>query len=195
MIILPGAHLIGYKATFPKLGPNNFLASGAQIIGDVVSGTDCSYWFNTVTRGDCNYIRIGNRVNIQDGTVIHVTNKLFPTFIEDDVSIGHNATIHGCKIEEGSLIGMGATLLDGCIIGKKTLVAAGSLVPPGKTFPGGILLKGSPAKPARDLTEKELEILTRTTKYYLEYKSYYDKENVMTHQYDQTILANSPDKP
>ena len=195
MVILPGANIIGYDGNFPKLKVGAFLASGAQVVGDVEAGRDCSFWFNTVTRGDCNYIRIGNQVNVQDGTVIHVTNKLFPTYIEDDVSIGHNAVLHGCRVKKGCLIGMGATLLDGCVIGEKTLVAAGSLVPPGKSFPGGILLKGYPAKPARDLTEKEFEILERTTKYYLEYKSKYSGERLINHSGDYTIQPRNPDKP
>ena len=195
MVILPGASIIGYDGSFPKLGAGAFLAPGAHIIGDVIAGHECSFWFNTVTRGDCNYIRIGNRVNIQDGSVIHVTSKFFPTKIEDNVSIGHNATIHGCYIKEGCLIGMGATLLDGSEIGAKSFVAAGSLVPPEKKYPGGVLIKGCPAKVVRKLTKRDFDILNKTTEYYLDYKSKYEDQPIITHQKKEVICPTHPEMP
>lgn len=173
MIRLPGSNILTYKGQAPTLGAGAFLASGCQVIGDVIAGIDCSFWFNTVIRGDCNFIRIGNRVNIQDGTVIHVTNGLHPTHIGDDVSIGHSAVIHGCTIKEGCLIGMGAKILDGAEIGPHSLVAAGSLVAPGKKLPGGYLHKGIPAVPVRELRDNERILLAKTVEYYLEYKSNY----------------------
>ncbi len=177
---LPGSHIISYNGISPKLGEETFLASGCQIIGDVVAKDLCSFWFNTVIRGDCNFIRIGRRVNIQDGTIIHVTNHLFPTHIADDVSVGHNAVIHGCTIGEGTLVGMSATILDGAVIGARSLVAAGSLVSPGKVFPDGWLLKGIPAQPVRELTPKEHLMREKTTEYYLEYKNQYRNSQVLS---------------
>ena len=98
MFLMPGAHLIPYRGKHPKLASGTFAATGAQLVGDLEVGEDSSIWFNTVVRADCHYIRIGKRTNIQDGTVIHVTNKKHPTYIGDDVTVGHNATIHGCKV-------------------------------------------------------------------------------------------------
>jgi carbonic anhydrase/acetyltransferase-like protein (isoleucine patch superfamily) len=157
----------------PTLGQGVFVASGAHIIGDTEIGEESSIWFNTVIRGDCNYIRIGKRTNVQDGTVIHVTNSYFPTFIGDDVTIGHGAVLHGCRIGNLCLIGMGATVMDDVTIPDRCLVAAGSLVPPGKTFQAGTLIRGNPAREVRPLTEKELSDLERSMRYYLEYKQGY----------------------
>src|SRR5690606_10210173 len=112
MYAMPGSVILPYRGTRPKLGHGVVLASGAHLIGDLIVGDEASFWFNTVVRADCNYIRIGQRTNVQDGTVIHVTNGDAPTEIGDDVTIGHNATIHGCTIKSGSLIGMGAVILD-----------------------------------------------------------------------------------
>src|SRR6478672_195471 len=137
MYLMPGSTLLPYKGKRPTLGQGVFVASGAHIIGDTEIGEQSSIWFNVVIRGDCNYIRIGKRTNIQDGTVIHVTNTYFPTFIGDDVTIGHGAVLHGCRIGNLCLIGMGATVMDNVTIPDRCFVAAGSLVPPGKTFNPG----------------------------------------------------------
>lgn len=120
----------------PKIHESAFIAENAVIIGDVEIGENASIWYNCVLRGDVNFIRIGAKSNIQDGTIIHVSRgENFPTIIEEEVTVGHSATIHGCYIEKGSLIGIGATILDGARIGKNSLIAAGSLVTPNTQIP------------------------------------------------------------
>ncbi len=173
MYQMPGSVILPYKGKMPLLAPGVFVASGAQIIGDTEIGEDSSIWFNTVIRGDCNYIRIGKRTNIQDGTVIHVTNTFHPTIIGDDVTVGHGVVLHGCRISNLCLIGMGAIVMDDVTIPERCLVAAGSLVPPGKTFNPGTLIKGNPAREARALSDKELGEFERSVRYYLEYKRGY----------------------
>ena len=173
MYLMPGSSVLPYKGKTPKLANGVFAASGAHLIGDLEVGEDSSFWFNTVTRGDCYYIRIGARTNVQDGTVMHVTNGKHASIIGDDVTIGHGAVIHGCTIGNGCLIGMGAIIMDGANIGENCLVGAGALIPPGKTYPAGSLIKGSPAKAVRDLNEEELKFLKTSVDYYLEYKSNY----------------------
>src|SRR5215470_6800384 len=115
----------------PKIDPTAFIADNAAIIGDVEIGEESSVWFGSIVRGDVNYIRIGARTNIQDATVIHVTSKTHPTILEDEITVGHQVTLHGCYVERGCLIGIGAILLDDVRIGELSLVAAGSLVSPG----------------------------------------------------------------
>lgn len=173
MYKMEGASILTYKNSYPKLSKGVFVASGARLIGDLEVKEESSFWFNVVVRADCNYIRIGSKTNVQDGSVIHVTNKYFPTIIADEVSIAHNVTIHGCQIGRGTLVGMGAIVMDGVEIGENCLVAAGSLVTPGKKFPDNSLIMGSPAKVVRPISEKEAMTLKRTTEYYIEYKNNY----------------------
>ncbi len=173
MYQMPGSVILPYKGKAPKFGSGVFLASGAHVIGDTEIGEDSSLWFNVVVRGDCHFIRIGQRTNVQDNTTIHVTNSRFPTLIGDDVTIGHGVVLHGCKIEGRSLIGMGSIIMDDVTIPERSLVAAGSLVTPGKTFNPGMLIKGNPAREARPLTERELFEIDRSVQYYLEYKRGY----------------------
>lgn len=173
MYLMPGATLLPYKSISPSLGKGVFVASGAHLIGDLEIGEDSSIWFNVTVRADCNYIRIGKRTNIQDNSVIHVTNGKYPTYIGDDVTVGHQAVLHGCRIENLVLIGMGAIIMDGATIPERSVVAAGSLVTPGKNFPPGHLIKGSPATAVRPLSEKEIDALKQSVAYYLEYKSNY----------------------
>ena len=173
MYAMPGSTVIPYKGQQPTLHTGVFLATGAHIIGDVTLAEDVSVWFNTVIRGDCHYVTVGARTNIQDGAVIHVTQGEAPTIIGSDVTIGHGAVIHGCTIKDMSLIGMGAIILDGAVIQEESLVAAGSLVPPGKTYPPRSLIKGSPAKVARSLTDQEVLELKESVAHYLDYKSNY----------------------
>ena len=123
--------ILPYQNKYPKIHESVLIAEGAYVIGDVEIGEDSSIWFNTVVRGDVNYIRIGERTNIQDLSMVHVTYKKFPTFIGNDISIGHSAVIHGCKIEDFVLIGIGAKLLDNCHVNSFSLVAAGSVVKEG----------------------------------------------------------------
>ena len=158
----------------PKIGTNVFLADNATIIGDVVIGDDCSIWFNTVLRGDVNSIRIGNRVNIQDGSVLHTLYQKSVVEIDDDVSVGHNAVIHGAKIEKGALIGMGAVVLDHAVIGEGAIVAAGSVVLSGTQVEPGSIYAGVPAKFIKKVDhEQSKEMNQKIAKNYLMYSSWF----------------------
>ena len=158
----------------PAFGENCFLAENATIIGDVTMGRDCSIWFNTVLRGDVNTITIGNRVNIQDGAVIHTLYKRSVTVIGNNVSIGHNAVIHGAKIEDNCLIGMGAVVLDNAVIGKGSIIAAKALVLTGTIVEPGCIYAGVPAKKIKEVNpEQNKEIIERIANDYLMYASWY----------------------
>ena len=162
-----------YRGTSPQIHPTAFIEQSAQIIGDVVIGEQSSVWFNAVVRGDVFYIRIGDRTNIQDGTVVHVTNGTHATVLEDEVSVGHNATLHGCYIERGCLIGMAAVVMDGARVGAHSLVAAGALIAPGTVVPARSLVMGAPARVKRPLTDEEVAGLDRYWKNYIEYSRNY----------------------
>jgi len=162
-----------FRGVLPTLSSSVFVEESAQIIGNVQIGDDSSVWFNVVIRGDVNQIHIGKRTNIQDGTVIHVTNQTFPTIIGDDVTIGHNAILHGCEIGSCCLIGMGAIILDGCRVGEGSLVAAGSVLAPGTIIAPGSLVVGTPARIKRNLTEWELKNIETSAKNYVVYASEY----------------------
>jgi carbonic anhydrase/acetyltransferase-like protein (isoleucine patch superfamily) len=150
MIIKP------FKGISPRIDPTAFVAEGAVVIGDVEIGPGASIWYGCVVRGDVNFVRIGARTNIQDGTVIHVSRVDHPTIIADEVTVGHGAMIHGCTIEAGSLIGIGSIVLDGAVIGRESLIAAGSLVTPGTVIPPRSMVMGSPAKIKRTLDDEEV---------------------------------------
>ena len=139
----------------PTIAEDAFIAPNATVIGDIEIGALSSVWFNVVLRGDVNFIRIGERTNIQDGTVVHVATDSYPTLIGNDVLIGHMAVVHACTLEDGCFVGMAATVMDGAVIEKGAMVAAGALVPPGKTVGAGQLWAGTPAKYIRDLTAEE----------------------------------------
>lgn len=141
----------------PKIHETAFIAENAVIIGDVEIGDSASIWYNCVLRGDVNFIRIGAKSNIQDGTIIHVSRETHPTIIEPEVTVGHSATLHGCYVETGSLIGIGSTILDGARIGKNSLIAAGSLVTPNTIIPERSFVLGAPARVKRELTDEEVE--------------------------------------
>jgi gamma-carbonic anhydrase len=145
-----------FRGTHPQIHPTAFIEESAQIIGDVHIGEESSVWFNAVVRGDVFHIRIGNRTNIQDGTVIHVSNGTHATILEDEVTVGHNVTLHGCYVERGSLVGIGSIVMDGATIGAQSLVAAGSLVSPGTQIPPRSLVMGIPARVKRSLTDEEV---------------------------------------
>lgn len=162
-----------FCGTSPELDSTVFCVDSADIIGDVEIDADSSIWYQVVIRGDVNHIRIGKRTNIQDGTVIHVTNKTNPTIIGDDVTIGHNATLHGCTIGSRCLIGMGAVVLDNVIIGDDVMIGAGALVTPGTIVPAGTLYVGSPAKYKRHLSVTEIESLKQSASNYLNYVARY----------------------
>ena len=170
-----------FKGISPKLGTNTWSASSADIIGDVTCGEDCSIWFGCVVRGDVHSISIGNRVNIQDLSMIHVTHHKKPdksdgnpTIVGDDVTIGHRVMLHGCTIENACLIGMSATILDGAVIGKESIVGAGALVTKNKIFPPRSLIVGSPAKVVRELTDEEVKELYASASRYVAFKRDYE---------------------
>ena len=141
----------------PKFGKNCYFAENCVIIGDVVMGDDCSIWFSTVIRGDVNSIKIGNRVNIQDGSVLHTLYKKSTIEIGDNVSVGHNVTIHGTKIENNVLIGMGSTLLDDAVIGENSIIAAGSLILSNTIVEPNSIYAGVPAKKLKILSQNNLK--------------------------------------
>ena len=162
-----------FKSVVPKVHPTAYIDESAQVIGDVEIGQESSVWMNVVIRGDVNTIRIGDRTNIQDGTVIHVMRGTHATRIGDDVTVGHAAVLHGCTIHDRVLIGMGAMLLNGATIGEDSIVAAGTLVPEEKTFPARSLLMGRPAVLKRELTEKEVATIRDYAERYVGYRTDY----------------------
>jgi len=169
--------ILQYQNISPKIHETVLIAEGAHIIGDVEIGQDSSIWFNTVVRGDVNYIRIGERTNIQDLTMVHVTYRKYPTFIGNDISIGHSAVIHGCTIKDFVVIGMGAKILDNALINSNSFIAAGSVVKEKFEVPEGTLVAGVPARIVRDLRPEELEKIKQNAKNYLFYVQQYKKFN------------------
>ena len=167
-----------FRGKHPQIHPTAYIEESAQIIGDVHIGEQSSVWFNAVIRGDVFHIRIGERTNIQDGTVIHVANGTHATILEDEVTVGHNVTLHGCYVERGSLIGIGAIVMDGVRVGAQSLVAAGSLVAPGTQIPPRSLVLGSPARVKRALTEEEVKGLDVFWQNYIEYTRVYREERL-----------------
>jgi carbonic anhydrase/acetyltransferase-like protein (isoleucine patch superfamily) len=165
-----------FRDKHPEIHPTAFIEESAQVIGDVRIGAESSVWFNAVIRGDVFHIRIGERTNIQDGTVIHVTNGTHATILEDEVTVGHNATLHGCYVESGSLIGIGAIVMDGVRVGAQSLVAAGALLSPGTQIPPRSLVMGTPARVKRPLTDEEVAGLEVFWKNYIEYTRVYKSE-------------------
>ncbi|MBR5433787.1 MAG: gamma carbonic anhydrase family protein [Bacteroidales bacterium] len=158
----------------PQFGENCFLAENATIIGDVVMGNDCSIWFNTVIRGDVNSIKIGNLVNIQDGSVLHTLYEKSTIEIGDNVSVGHNVTIHGAKICDNVLIGMGSVILDHAVIGENSIIAAGAVVTSGTVVEPGSLYAGVPAKKIKDVSpEQTKEMIYRISHNYRMYADWY----------------------
>ncbi|HLF50135.1 MAG TPA: gamma carbonic anhydrase family protein [Methylomirabilota bacterium] len=164
-----------YKGVVPKVHPSVFIAASADVIGDVELGEESSVWFNTVVRGDVNYIRVGRGSNLQDGTVIHVNRKGNPTVLEEYVTVGHAARLHGCHIKSHCLIGIGAVVLDGAVLEEECLVAAGAVVSPGTKVPRGSVLMGTPARVKRQVTEADLDLIRRSANNYIalaaEYKA------------------------
>lgn len=165
---------------FPTLGQRAYVDEAASVIGDVVLGDDVSVWPGTVIRGDVNFIRIGARTNVQDGTIVHVSHdgphaKLggFATVIGEDVTIGHQAIVHACRIEDAVLIGMGAIVLDGAVVQKHAFVGAGALIAPGKVVGSGEMWLGSPARFARKLSDAEIDALYYSAKHYVKLKDEY----------------------
>ena len=161
--------LYEYLGKFPNLHETVFIADGARIIGEVFIGKDSSIWFNTVIRGDVQYVKIGERSNIQDMCMIHVTHDTNPTNIGNDVSVGHSVTLHGCTIEDKCLIGMGAIVLDDAVIPSGCFVGAGSLVTPRFACEPGMLILGSPAKAVRPVNDREKQMIEAAAMHYINY--------------------------
>jgi carbonic anhydrase/acetyltransferase-like protein (isoleucine patch superfamily) len=161
----------------PKWGENCYFSENATIVGDVTMGDNCTVWFNAVVRGDVNYIKIGNRVNIQDGSCLHTLYKKAAIEIGDDVTIGHNVTLHGCKVKDCALIGMGATVLDDAVIGEGAIIAAGALVLKGTQVGDGELWGGVPAKFIKKVDpEQSKELNQGIASHYLMYAEWYKEE-------------------
>src|ERR1041384_7353014 len=162
------------KGVMPKMGENCFLAENCTVVGDVVMGDDCSIWFNAVVRGDVNSIRMGNKVNVQDGAVIHCTYEKTKTVIGNNVSIGHNAIVHGCTVADNVLIGMGAIVMDNCEIGSNTIIAAGAVVLENTKVEAGSIYAGVPARKVKDINEKLIHgEIDRIANNYMMYASWF----------------------
>jgi carbonic anhydrase/acetyltransferase-like protein (isoleucine patch superfamily) len=161
----------------PKLGNNCFVAPNATIVGDVIMGDDCSVWFNAVVRGDVHYIKMGNKVNVQDGAVIHCTYQKNPTEIGNNVSIGHNAIVHGCVIKDDVLIGMGAIVMDRCEINSNSIIAAGAVVLEGTVIEAGSIYAGVPAKKVKDISHELIHgEIHRIAENYVKYAGWFSEK-------------------
>ncbi len=161
----------------PSIPNDTYIAENATIVGDVVMGVNCSVWFNAVIRGDVHYIKIGNKVNIQDGAIIHATYQKHPTNIGNNVSIGHNAIVHGCTINDNVLIGMGAIIMDGCIVESNTIIAAGSVVTQNTVVENGSIYAGIPAKKVKSIDSSAFSNeIERISNNYVMYSSWFKED-------------------
>ncbi|MBA2611959.1 MAG: gamma carbonic anhydrase family protein [Bacteroidetes bacterium] len=168
------AVILPVRGISPQFGENCFVAPNATIVGDVIMGNECSVWFNAVVRGDVNSIRIGNKVNIQDGAVLHCTYQKTKVSLGNNVSIGHNAIVHGCTVHDNVLIGMGAIVMDNCEIGSNTIIAAGAVVTEGTVVPSGCIFAGVPAKKVKDISQELINgEIDRIANNYLMYSSWF----------------------
>lgn len=168
--------IIEVKGVKPKFGTNCYIAPNATIAGDVIMGDDCSIWFNAVIRGDVNIIRIGNKVNVQDGAVIHCTYLKASTTIGNNVSIGHNAIVHGCVIYDNVLIGMGAIVMDHAVIGSNSIIAAGAVVLENTAIEAGSIYAGVPAKKIKNISEEKISgEINRIADNYVMYAGWFKK--------------------
>ncbi|MGQ9509558.1 MAG: gamma carbonic anhydrase family protein [Thermodesulfobacteriota bacterium] len=158
--------ILEFQGKYPKVHPTVFIAENAIVIGDVEIGSESNIWFYSILRGDLNFIRIGSRVNIQDGCILHVDKENYPLIIEDEVVLGHRVVVHGCKVRKGSLIGIGAIILNGVEIGEESIVGAGSVVTPNTIIPPKTLALGVPAKPVRSLNDQDFERIRDTIQDY-----------------------------
>ncbi len=159
----------------PKIASSAFVHEGATIIGDVELAEDVSIWPGAVLRGDFGHIRIGEGSNIQDNSVVHI-DELYPTVVEEHVTVGHGVMLHGCRIERGALVGIGAIVLNGVVVGAEAQVAAGALLPPGKHYPPRTLIMGSPAKVVRELSQEEIDANRQNTEHYKAIKNLYKRD-------------------
>ncbi|MCW3093908.1 MAG: Carbonic anhydrase/acetyltransferase isoleucine patch superfamily-like protein [Ferruginibacter sp.] len=168
------AYILPVKGVLPVMGENCFIAPNATIVGDVIMGDDCSVWFNAVIRGDVNSVRIGNKVNIQDGAVIHCTYEKTKAVIGNNVSIGHNAIVHGCIIDDNVLIGMGAIVMDNVQCGSNCIIAAGAVVLENTVIEPGCIYAGVPAKKVKDISQELVNgQINRIANNYLMYSGWF----------------------
>ncbi|PTX63811.1 carbonic anhydrase/acetyltransferase-like protein (isoleucine patch superfamily) [Kordia periserrulae] len=162
----------------PQIGEDCFLAENATIVGDVTMGNQCSVWFNAVIRGDVHFIKMGNKVNVQDGAVIHATYQTSPTTIGNNVSIGHNAIVHGCTIHDNVLIGMGSIVMDDCVVESNSIIAAGAVVTKNTHVESGSIYAGVPAKKVKDISKELISgEINRIADNYVKYSSWFKEED------------------
>jgi carbonic anhydrase/acetyltransferase-like protein (isoleucine patch superfamily) len=172
------ATILTVQGKDPQFGENCFIAPNATIAGDVTMGNDCSIWFNAVLRGDVHYIKMGNKVNVQDGAVVHCTYLKYPTTIGNNVSIGHNALVHGCTIHDNVLIGMGSIVMDGCVVHSNSIIAAGAVVLEGTIVEEGSIYAGVPAKKVKMVSEAMITgEINRIADNYVKYSSWFEAYN------------------
>lgn len=158
----------------PQFGEDCFFAENSVVVGEVMMGNQCSIWYNAVIRGDVHYIKMGNKVNVQDGAVIHATYQKCPTNIGNNVSIGHNALVHGCTIHDNVLIGMGAIVMDDCVVESNSIIAAGAVLTKGTHVPSGTIFAGVPAKKVKDISEELISgEIDRIANNYVKYSGWY----------------------
>src|SRR6476661_8165500 len=162
---------------YPQFGDNCFIAPNATIVGDVITGDDCSIWFNAVVRGDVNSIRMGNKVNVQDGAVIHCTFQRTKAIIGNNVSIGHRAIVHGCTVHDNVLIGMGAIVMDHAVIGENSIIGAGAIVLENTIVEPGSIYAGIPAKRVKDVDKENFkQLIERISNNYVKYSQWYQEK-------------------
>lgn len=169
------ALILPVKGISPTMGENCWLAPNATVVGDVTMGKDCTVWFNAVVRGDVNSIIMGDRVNIQDGAAIHCTYQKTKTIIGNNVSIAHNAVVHGCTIEDKVLVGMGAIIMDGAVIGSESIIAAGAIITQNTVVPPRTIYAGNPAKFLKNITAELEEVFMRTANNYVMYAGWFQE--------------------
>ena len=161
----------------PQIGENCFIAPNATIVGEVSMGADCSVWFNAVLRGDVHYIKMGDKVNVQDGAIIHCTYQKHPTIIGNNVSIGHNAIVHGCTIHDNVLVGMGAIVMDNCVIESNSIIAAGAVLTQNTHVESGTIYAGVPAKKVKDINQSDFAgEIDRISNNYVMYSGWFKEE-------------------
>jgi carbonic anhydrase/acetyltransferase-like protein (isoleucine patch superfamily) len=169
------ATILTVQGKDPQFGKNCYIAPNATIVGDVLMGSECSVWFNAVIRGDVHYIKMGDKVNVQDGAVIHCTYQKHPTNIGNNVSIGHNALVHGCTIHDNVLIGMGSIVMDGCVVHSHSIIAAGAVVLEGTIVEEGSIYAGVPAKKVKTVSEAMITgEIDRIANNYVKYASWFN---------------------
>ena len=172
------ATILPVNGKLPQIGENCFIAPNATIVGEVSMGSDCSVWFNAVIRGDVHFIKIGDKVNVQDGAIIHCTYQKHPTTIGNNVSIGHNAMVHGCTIHDNVLIGMGSIVMDACVVHSNAIIAAGAVVLEGTIVEAGSIYAGVPAKKVKMVSEELIHgEISRISNNYVQYASWFSDYN------------------